>query len=216
MSPTENVQSTSSSNHFDSRDLVLTSDHSTDESIIVGKIPSKTIYAFGASKILHSARISLLDSERLSNLRYLILSDEALYIFDDSEFERRISNDQVQEIVTNGGDQKSSRLLFRVNPSSSESDLLIICKGATGFVEALEKALVFKFSEVADDLFSKARFTSDPSKPSVDALKQALTSALQSEDVKNTMLNLELLRRSNVDWENDELISRAIEFVKTK
>lgn len=206
------------------REIILTSDHATNESTIESKIPSKFIYAFGAKKILHSARISLLDAERLSNLRYLILSDEAIYIFDDQEFERRIPREHISEIVksrdpTNvtSAEQKSHRILIRVDQSSESSDLIIISKGATGVLEAMEKAK-FKFTLVdpSEDLFAMARFVSDNAQqPSIDSLKQHLDKALQSSDVKNTMLYLETLRRNNqVDWDSDELISKAIEFVK--
>ncbi|EFC44620.1 predicted protein [Naegleria gruberi] len=208
-----------------SREIILTSDLATNESIIQSKIPSKFIFAFGASKILHSARISLLDSERLSNLRYLILSDEAIYIFDDQDFERRIPNEHISEIVksrepsVSSTEQKSHRILIRVHHSNEGSDLIIISKGATGVLEAFEKAkYTFTLVDPSEDLFSMARFVSDNAQqPSIDSLKQHLDKALQSSDLKNTMLYLETLRRNkHADWENDELISKAIEFVKSK
>ena len=204
------------------RDLILTSDHSTDESTIESKIQSKYIYAFGADRIIHSARISVLDSERLSNLRYLVISDEAIYIFDDQDFERRIPNEHITEIVkyqdssTSISEQKSHRLLFRVN---NDSDVLIISKGASGVLEALEKTGVYTFSNVdpAEDLFSKARFVETCTHITIDSLKESLQQALQSVNLKKVMLNLELLRRNNqVDWNQDSLILQAIEFVKSK
>lgn len=218
------------------RDCILSSDHATDESLIESKIPAKSIYAFGADKILHSARISLLDSERLSNLRYLIITNEALYIFDDQDFERRIPNEQIIEIVkyqdTTGSpniskspsneQNKSHRLLFRVK---DDSDLLIICKGANGVLETLQKQAkdfnAYRFSQVdpAEDLFSKATFIENQSThtKSSSSLKQLLENALNASELKKVMLNLEYLRRqcNQNEWESDPLILKAIEFVKS-
>ncbi|KAG2393252.1 hypothetical protein C9374_009829 [Naegleria lovaniensis] len=217
------------------RDYILSSDHATDESLIESKIPAKSIYAFGADKILHSARISLLDSERLSNLRYLIITNEALYIFDDQDFERRIPNEQIIEIVKyqdpagspnvtkspSNEQNKSHRLLFRVK---DDSDLLIICKGATGVLETLQKQAkdcnAYRFSQVdpAEDLFSKATFIENQTTKCSSSLKQSLENALNASELKKVMLYLEYLRRqcSQNEWESDSLILRAIEYVKSQ
>jgi hypothetical protein len=200
-----------------------------DESIIEKtNIPSKVIYAFGDEKILFSTRVSVLDRERLSNLRNFIISNEAIYTFDDDVLERRISfKNDIQELVkykeTEENQRKSYRLLFRVN---NDTDLVIICKGATGVLEAINNLLKLNIKEIdptENDLFLMANL--DESKVNqneqVKEWENKLLNLLKNNEKNNSLIYLytELLRRSKLfNWDESEVIQNELKnnFLKSE
>ncbi|KAL9646872.1 hypothetical protein ABK040_013732 [Willaertia magna] len=200
------------------REITVLPTLSNDESLLENKLPVKNIFAFGATKVHFSSRISLLDKERLSHLRFLILTNEAIYIFDDDQFNFRVPLSEIKQMIKHKA-EKSSRLLLR---TSNGLDLLIICKTVSSLVEAIQKVniaeLEVKEVEPNEDLFHLAKLADDldayECKLNTNELRDHLEKAL--EEKKDVLLYLELLRRKDdFDWEGENVVNKAVQYVKS-